>query len=149
TDVAQAEARLADAHATLSQAEADLKTSRALYEQVIGHPPGNLVTPQSIRRLLPSTLDDAMTTGDGENPLILSAVYSEEASLYNVEVLLAELLPTVELNASFEDLFPRSGGLDAGVTSGGGGPDEIQTTTITGTVNVPLYQGGGPSAAVR
>ena len=107
TDVAQAEARRADALATLAQAEADLKTSKAVYEQVIGHPPGNLVTPQSIRHLLPSSLNDAMTMADGENPLILAAVYSEEASLYNIEVLMAQFLPTVELNASFEDLVPQ------------------------------------------
>ena len=61
TDVAQAEARRADALATLALAQADLKTSKAIYEQVIGHPPGNLVTPQSIRRLLPSSMDEAMT----------------------------------------------------------------------------------------
>jgi outer membrane protein len=66
-------------------------------------------------------------------------------------MLLGELLPSVELTASFEDLFPRSGGQDVFPGSNVGGPntDEIQTTTITGTVNVPLYQGGGPSAAVR
>ena len=152
TDVAQAEARRADALATLAQAQANLKTGKAIYEQVIGHPPGNLETPRSIRHLLPSSLNDAMTMADGENPLILAAVYSEEASLYNIEEIMAQLLPTVQLNASFEDQFPRSGGFDTigGVAArGGGGADEIQTTTITGTVNVPLYQGGGPSAQVR
>ena len=28
-------------------------------------------------------------------------------------------------------------------------PDEIQTTTVTGRLHVPLYQGGGVSARVR
>ena len=107
TDVAQAEARRADALSTLAQAQANLKTSKAIYEQVIGHPPGNLETPRSIRHLLPSSLNDAMTMADGENPLILAAVYSEEASLYNIEEIMAQLLPTVQLNASFEDQFPR------------------------------------------
>ena len=139
TDVAQAQARVADALATLAIAQSDLKTSRASFEQVVGHPPGNLVTPPSIRHLLPPTQNDAMTLGDGENPLILSAVYSEEASLYNIEVLMAELLPSVELNASFDQSFPDSTF----------GADQIQTTTVTGTVNVPLYQGGGPSAQIR
>ena len=147
TDVAQAEARRADALATLAQAQANLKTSKAIYEQVIGHPPGNLETPRSIRHLLPSSLNDAMTMADGENPLILAAVYSEEASLYNIEEIMAQLLPTVQLNASFEDQFPR--GSTGRRFAAGNGADEIQTTTITGTVNVPLYQGGGPSAQVR
>ena len=46
TDVAQAEARRSEALATLAAAQANLKTSRAAYEQVIGHPPDNLVTPR-------------------------------------------------------------------------------------------------------
>ena len=158
TDVAQAEARRADALATLAIAQADLKTSNATYEQVIGHPPGTLTTPPSIRHLLPGTLADAMTLGDGENPLILSAVYSEEASLYNVQVLMADLLPTVTLDASYSDRFGESsggggggGGIgDGGIGGGGiGGGGGTQTFTVMGTVIVPLYQGGGPSASVR
>src|SRR5262245_26667449 len=82
TDVAQAEARRSEALSTLAAAQANLKTSNAAYEQIIGHPPGKLETPPSIRGLLPSSLDDAMTLGDGENPLILAAVYQEEASVY-------------------------------------------------------------------
>ncbi len=39
TDVAQAEARRSEALATLAAAQANLKTSRAAYEQIIGHPP--------------------------------------------------------------------------------------------------------------
>ncbi|MHA1573866.1 MAG: TolC family protein, partial [Alphaproteobacteria bacterium] len=74
TDVAQAEARRSEAVATLSVAQSNLKSSRAAYEQVIGHPPGSLQTPPSIRHLLPHSLDEAMTLGDGENPIILTAV---------------------------------------------------------------------------
>jgi len=139
TDVAQAEARRSDSLATLSVAQANLKTSNAAYEQIIGHPPGNLVTPPSIRHLLPSTFEEAMTLGDGENPLILAAVYQEEASLYAVQQIMGQLLPTVTLDALFDDQFPAASGR----------PDEIQTTTVTGRLHVPLYQGGGPSAQVR
>ncbi len=69
TDVAQAEARRADALSTLAQAQADLKTARATYEQIIGHPPSDLANPPSILHLLPSSLDELMTLGDGENPV--------------------------------------------------------------------------------
>ncbi len=54
TDVAQAEARRSDAVTQLYAAQANLKASRATYEQVIGHPPSNLVHPPSIVSLLPS-----------------------------------------------------------------------------------------------
>ena len=74
TDVAQAQARESEAQATLAAAQAQLKTSRAAYQQVIGHPPENLITPQSILHLLPGTIDEAMTLGDGEHPLIPASV---------------------------------------------------------------------------
>jgi len=138
TDVAQAEARRSEALATLSVAQANLKTSRAAYEQVIGHPPGNLQTPPSIRHLLPQTLDEAMTLGDGENPVILDAVYKEEASLYAVQQIMGELLPSVSLEAQYKKRFDESQ-----ITS------EVETTTVTGRLNVPLYQGGGVAARVR
>src|SRR5262245_60084348 len=98
TDVAQAEARRSDAITQLYAAQANLKTSRATYEQIIGHPPSNLVHPPSIVHLLPSQLEDAMTLSDGENPFILAAVYQEEASLYNVSQIEGELLPRVTLD---------------------------------------------------
>jgi outer membrane protein len=138
TDVAQAEARRSEALSTLAAAQANLKTSNAAYEQIIGHPPGNLETPPSIRHLLPSTLDDSMTLGDGENPIILAAVYQEEASLYAVQQIMGELLPVVTLEAQYDKHFDESKTIDS-----------IETTTVTGRVNVPFYQGGSVSARVR
>jgi outer membrane protein len=138
TDVAQAEARRSEALATLAAAQANLKTSRAAYEQIIGHPPENLVTPASIRHLLPSSIDEAMTLGDGENPIILAAVYNEESSLYVVQQIMGEMLPEVTLEAQYEKRFDQSRSLK-----------ELETTTVTGRVNVPFYQGGSVSARVR
>jgi outer membrane protein len=138
TDVAQAEARRSEALSTLAAAQANLKTSNAAYEQIIGHPPGKLETPPSIRGLLPSSLDDAMTLGDGENPIILAAVYQEEASLYAVQQIMGELLPTATLHAQYSKRFDQSPQVS-----------EIETTTVTGRVDAPFYQGGGVSARVR
>jgi outer membrane protein len=146
TDVAQAEARRSEALATLAAAQANLKTSRAAYEQIIGHPPGNLVTPGSIRHLLPGTINDAMTLGDGENPIILAAVYDEEASLYAVQQIMGELLPQVTLEANYQERFGFLGTPDV---PGDAELEKEATTTVLGRVNVPLYQGGGVSARVR
>ena len=146
TDVAQAEARRAESLATLAAAQANLKTSRAAYEQIIGHPPGNLVTPPSIRHLLPSDINEAMTLGDGENPLILAAVYTEEASLYAVQQIMGELLPVVTLEAQYQE---RGGFLNTPDVAGDAELEEEDTTTVLGRLNVPLYQGGGVSARVR
>ena len=138
TDVAQAEARRSDAITQLYAAQANLKTSRATYEQVIGHPPSNLVHPPSIVHLLPSQLEDAMTLSDGENPFILAAVYQEEASLYNVSQIEGELLPRVTLDADYTQRFGQSRTLT-----------EQQVFTVMGRVDVPLYQGGGVAARIR
>ena len=146
TDVAQAEARRAESLATLAAAQANLKTSRAAYEQIIGHPPGNLVTPPSIRHLLPSDINEAMTLGDGENPIILAAVYTEEASLYAVQQIMGELLPVVTLEAQYQE---RGGFLNTPDVAGDAELKEEDTTTVLGRLNVPLYQGGGVSARVR
>ena len=146
TDVAQAEARRAESLATLAAAQANLKTSRAAYEQIIGHPPGNLVTPPSIRHLLPSDINEAMTLGDGENPIILAAVYTEEASLYAVQQIMGELLPVVTLEAQYQE---RGGFLNTPDVAGDAELEEEDTTTVLGRLNVPLYQGGGVSARVR
>ena len=138
TDVAQAEARRSDAITQLYAAQAALKASRATYEVVIGYPPSDLQHPPSIAALLPGRLDDAMTLGDGENPIILNAVYQEEASLYNVNQIMGELLPQVTLDAQYAQRFGENSSLR-----------EQQVTTVMGRVNVPLYQGGGVAARIR
>ncbi len=51
---------------------------------------------------------------------------------------MGELLPEVTLEAQYEKRFGQSSALD-----------EIETTTVTGRVNVPFYQGGGVAARVR
>ncbi len=146
TDVAQAEARRSSAIADLNVAQSNLKTSRATYEQVIGHPPSNLVKPPSILHVLPHSLDEAMTQGDGENPVILGAVYQEEASLYAVNQIIGELLPQVSLQATYEQRF---GFLNTPDVPGGSSLNEEDTTTVMGRVNVPLYQGGAVAARIR
>ena len=79
-----------------------------------------------------------MTLGDGENPLILAAVYNEEASLYAVQQIMGEMLPEVTLEAQYEKRF------DLGSTI-----DSQEQTRVLGRLNVPFYQGGGVSARVR
>ena len=108
TDVAQAEARRSDAVTQLYAAEANFKSSRGTYEQVIGHPPSDLSYPTTIAHLLPTGLDESMTLADGQNPLILNTVYLEEASLYNVNQILGELLPQVSLEAQYQQRFDES-----------------------------------------
>ena len=77
-----------------------------------------------------------MTLGDGENPIVLAAVYQEEASLYAVEQIMGELLPTVTLQAQYEQRF---GFLNTPDIPGDSNLEGEFTITVIGRVNVPLY----------
>jgi len=138
TDVAQAQARRAGAVSALDLARANLKSSRARYERVVGAPPSNLVEPQVPQRLMPKTLEEGTAIALNENPLIISALYLEQAANYNVDVIRGELLPTVTFEARYQDRFGSSEAVD-----------EVETATVTGRLNVPIYQGGEVSARVR
>lgn len=138
TDVAQAQARRAGAVSDLDLARANLKSSRARYERVIGSPPSNLTEPRVPTRLMPKTLDEAINIALNENPLIIAALYLEQAASYNVDIIRGELLPTVTLDARYQDRFGVSDSIA-----------ETETATVTGRINVPIYQGGEVSARVR
>ena len=132
TDVAQAEARRATGQSSLDQSRANLKSSRAIFEQVIGHPPSRLAEPNPNTKLVPRSLDDAVAIGTKENPLVVQALYSEQAARYSVDQIRGELLPQAQLEASYTDNFDPNEGID-----------RQQTASVLGRVNVPLYPGGG------
>lgn len=138
TDVAQAQARRAGSISALDLARANLKSRRAIFEQVIGHPPSNLVEPSGYDRFLPKTLDDAIATATRENPVIVSALYEEEAARHAVDRIRGELLPQVQIEATYQDRFNPSRLLD-----------EQEATVVSGRVRVPIYEGGEVYARVR
>lgn len=138
TDVAQAEARRAGAVSALDAARANLKTSRASFERVIGHPPSNLVDAAVPERLLPKTIEEAIALGTRENALVIAALYREQGARHTVDRIRGELLPQARLEASYEDRFGVGSGLD-----------EVERTTVTGRLTVPIYEGGEVYARVR
>lgn len=138
TDLAQARARRAASVSDLDLARANLKTSRAIYERVIGNAPNNLVDPGVPERLLPDTIEAALSIAEAENALIVAALYREQASRHTVDRIRGELLPDVSLEASYSNRFDTSRFVD-----------ETETTQVTGRLTVPIYQGGEVSARVR
>ena len=138
TDVAQAEARLSGARSDLSVAQANLKTSRAQYEQIIGHAPGPLIEAKPIDRLLPRSLNDALRVGESENPAILQTVFLEKSAKHAIKRVKGELLPEVSLEATYSKRYEPSNSTE-----------DTETATLLGRVTVPLYQGGGVAARVR
>lgn len=138
TDVAQAEASRAGAIADLEVARGNLLTSQAVYERLVGSAPGQLVDVPEPTRLMPKTLKGAEEIAQRENPLIVNALYLEQAARYTVEQIRGELLPQISLNASYTRSLDPSRVVD-----------EQETRTITTTMTVPLYSNGSIEARVR
>jgi len=138
TDVAQARARRARAVSALDLARSNLRTSRATYERVVGHPPTNLRTPSSIMRLLPPSLPEAESVADSEHPTIMAAIFREIVSKHTIRRITGELLPDVNLEASYDRGWHPSRSVH-----------DTESTTVTGRVTMPFYQAGEVSARIR
>jgi outer membrane protein len=137
TDVAQAQARRAAAVAALDLARANLKTSRATYERVVGHPPSNLVDGRA-SNLVPKSVREGVEISSRENPNVVSALYREQAARFAVDQIRGELLPTVQLEANYNRRFDPSLSIE-----------ESEQSSVTGRVTVPFYTGGEVQARVR
>ncbi len=140
TDVAQSRARRAQAVSDLDLARANLKASRANYEQVIGHAPQRLRGASPPYRLLPRTLAEARRRAEQENPSVVAALYNEQAARYNVDQIAGELLPTFNLDATYSNRYTGGGDLPT---------NQTETGIVTGTLSVPIYQRGAVSSRVR
>lgn len=138
TDVAQAEARRAGSIAELEVARGNLKNSQAVYERVVGSPPGRLADASEPTRLMPKSLQEAQAIAQRENPFIVNALYLEQAARYTVEQIRGELLPQVSLNASYTRAYDTSRSID-----------QSDARTISTTMTVPIYSNGSIEARVR
>jgi outer membrane protein len=139
TDVAQARARVSAATSAVAAARAQLQASRGTFAQIIGRAPANLRDPGPAR-IAPPSLEEALAIGEGENPDLLSLAFRERAQDHVVKQTKGELLPQVNLQASFR----RDEG---GPALGNDGFEE--TATVTGVVTVPIYEGGEVYARIR
>jgi outer membrane protein len=149
TDTAQARARRAGAVSQLDLARANLKTSRANFRQVVGHAPNGLVRPSNLNRNIPGSLDAAIGTAMQENPDVVAALFREQAASFTIGRIRGELLPSVQFEASHSDRWGQAGGGASAQFGGGNFGDEVETTTVTGRLTVPFYQGGEVHARVR
>ncbi len=142
TDTAQAEARLAGAESDLNFSLANLNSSRAIFEQVIGVMPGRLTPSTRVERLLPGSIEAAIPIGDRAHPAIQSARFLVDAAVFNVKTLEGELLPSITLQGQIERTFnPQSQfGID---------PAFEDSAALIGRLSVPIYQGGQEYSRVR
>ncbi len=137
TDVAQAEARVSGAISSLVASQGVLESSRATFRRVIGLEP---VTLSRVPPLgpLPEGEEEARRIALEENPLVRQAQRSEEASRAAVDVAEGVILPSVNLSGSVARSYQSS-------TFN----DRADSSSLTATVTVPLYQTGSEYSQIR
>ncbi|SMF14659.1 outer membrane protein/outer membrane protein, adhesin transport system [Tistlia consotensis] len=137
TDVAQSESRLSRATADRVQAEGNLRSSRATYQQVIGTAPGTLRPPGPLQGM-PSTSADTVSAALSQNPDVIAAGFSQQAADRSVRQNIGALLPSVNLVGEFTH------------TSETSLPDyRTDSGSLLAELSVPLYQKGAVYSQVR
>ncbi len=101
TDVAQADARLAQSRANLTTAQARLAVSRASFVEIIGAPPASLEN-DPVLPAVPSSLEESLSISREGAPSIVRARMAERAQKRNVQVAKGQFSPTVSLTASYQ-----------------------------------------------
>ena len=143
TDMAQAEAGRAGAIALSNAAVAQAKSSAAIYRQIIGEEPKDLKSGSPAAKLMPKSLDQALTISATEHPAIMASKHAVDASLFGVKVAEGALLPTLGASAGVsrnaKDYAGNASSLDSTYNQASVG---LQLT-------VPIYQGGKVAAQVR
>jgi outer membrane protein len=140
TDVAQAEASLAQARSEFYAAQAQLKTSVANYRQIIGADPKQLDPGRSLEPLLPKSLEKAIAIALVEHPGVTAALHQVDAAELAVKVAESALSPTLSVNAQVSNQYDAFLGAPGTRTFAAG---------AFGQLNVPLYQGGAEYASIR
>jgi outer membrane protein len=140
TDVAQAEASLAQANSDVFSAQGLLKISVASYRQVVGVEPKRLEPAQGVEKMLPKSLNEAISMALVENPAVVGAQHQVDVAALAVKVAESALTPTVSLNAQVGPQYDSFLGF----------PGSRQfSAQATGALNIPLYQGGSEYASIR
>ena len=136
TDIAQANARLAQAETGLANADAQLAISRAAYVRFVGHVPEQLTKPPQY--ILPDSLHESQLRARANNPQLIAARYNENAAQAAIHVAKSAGRPTVSLNGSLQGSRDTSGNLP-----------RANSASITAQVRVPIYSGGVNQSRVR
>ena len=146
TDVAQSEARLAQAISSMETARANLIRSKETYIQLVGNAPGDLEAPPPLPNL-PATPDSAVNVALDSNPDIIAARENREAAGFDRKSANASRLPTVSVftQTSYSNALNSQSSNIPGF--------QANNSSMTGQAGVratiPLYQGGQPAAQIR
>lgn len=143
TDVHEAQAAYDLAVASEIVAQNQLAISRQGLQELTGNPPGQLNPLGEGLKLTapePAHIDDWVNAALDNSFNIIAAEASAKVANQNLKLQRAGHHPSLDLVASYD--FNDTGG-------GSFGSRETTDTSIGLQLNVPIYQGGGTSAAVR
>ena len=138
TDVAQSRAALAGAKSTKLGAEASLRAAEAVYRELVGKAPEDLVNPTKLPRM-PRSLDKALYTARRENPTLRNAQQMSKSGKYTSYSTVGSVLPSVNLTGTYSKTE------DPSVMARG---EESETTSVQLRFSVPLFLGGKSIAAI-
>jgi len=139
TDVAQAEASLAQAIGQLVTTQGNLENSRAEYVRTVGHSPGTLMLPRE-RPALPATLEEAVSLAGSNNFSVISANFAELAARDTIDFVRGQLLPQISIVGTLNRLFSPS------ITQ----RSSLQeSAAIAAQMTMPLYEGGAIYSQTR
>jgi outer membrane protein len=150
TDVAQSQARLAAAQSDLTAAQSQLQSSNANFLQAIGRQPETLEVEPALPPALPTGVDVSITLALNQNPAMVSARENEIVADYTVDDAFGALLPTFSVQGQYAygqgSLVSPTGTLNESL-----GPPHTadHAITVTGQLNVPIYQAGVEDATLR
>lgn len=139
TDVAQAQARLAQARTQLVQAQGAMAAAVQAYIRLVGHAPSDLSAPPDAGGL-PADLQSALDVAGRGSFVLASAIAAVDQAHANVQVAASAGRPTVSLQASHS----VSG------EWGHGASNEQPTDDSVGLrLSWPLFQGGLVRSRIR
>ncbi|MCR6672841.1 TolC family outer membrane protein [Devosia ginsengisoli] len=136
-DVAQAEARLAQGDATYRAALSSLEISQATFQRYVGAAPQNLDASHNYGRLIPSTLQAALSQAESSHPAILMSKAAIRAAQAGTDSAQAAFGPSASVSGSVGTAYNSISGAQ-GISG-----------KLGFTVTIPLYAGGAIGASVR
>jgi TolC family type I secretion outer membrane protein len=139
TDVAQAEASLAQAVGQLVTAQGNLEISREEYVRAVGHPPGTLMLPRE-RPTLPATGEEAASLAGSNNFSVISANFAELAARDNIDFVRGQLLPQISLVGTLSRLLSPTISTRSSLQ---------ESAAIVAQMTMPLYEGGSIYSQTR
>ena len=137
TDVAQSQARLAQARTQLVQAQGALAASVQAFQRLVGRPPSNLEA-APVAEGLPGDLAIAMSIAEENSPVLIGAIADTRLADANVDVAAAQ----GRLNVALEAGQQRGAEFDVDGS-------ETSTDTLGVRVTLPLLQGGAIRSRTR